>query len=164
MRLLAALIVSLSAVACSSNDADADKQDAASADACAPFTASPASPSAPVVTRAEVDDIIKNACAFSSCHGGSPGAGGLSLPAPPANWVVNVVNKPSQIHKTMKLVVPGDPTNSFFVQKLTSGLCALSKDCVGSNCGSLMPQGSVPLSSADLAKVVAWVRQGASDK
>lgn len=119
----------------------------------------------PIVTRAEVDDIIKLSCAFSSCHGTRPGSGKLFLPAPgTGNWVVEVVNVASTAHKTMKRVVPGDPSNSFFVHKLTNGLCALANDCTLPNCGDRMPQASDPLPADDLNKIVEWVRQGASEK
>jgi hypothetical protein len=119
----------------------------------------------PIVTKAEVDDIIKLSCSFSSCHGRAPGQGRLFLPSPETgNWVVEVVNKPSTAHPTMKRVVPGDPSNSFFVHKLTDGLCALNKECVGGTCGDRMPQGSDPLLKEDFDKIVRWIQQGANEK
>ena len=185
MRLLLGPALACLALACSPSDGDAPKSDA-SADACAVFDVGPAyeaPPRAdvdpldedaavdsappdvgPVVTRAEIDDIIKNSCAFNTCHGKKPGAGGLYLPAPPANWVVELVNQPSVAHKTMKRIVPGDPSQSFFVQKLGPGLCALAKDCVDGNCGDRMPQTSTPLPAFEVTKIVEWIRQGASDK
>lgn len=118
----------------------------------------------PIITRAEIDDIIKLSCAFSSCHGSKPGSGKLFLPAPgTGNWVVEVVNVASTTHKTMKRVVPGDPSNSFFLHKMTDGLCALAKDCTIANCGERMPQGSPPIDPADLKKMIEWVRQGAKE-
>lgn len=117
-----------------------------------------------IVTRAEVDDIIKLSCAFSSCHGTKPGQGKLFLPAPGSgNWVVEVSNVASTAHKTMKRVVPGDPSNSFLIHKMTNGLCALSKDCVNGNCGERMPQANDPLAPDDLKKFIEWVRQGAKE-
>jgi len=174
-------------VACSPSDGDTPKTDAGPDVSCVAFDAGPAyeaPPPAdvdpldedataadtappdvgPIITRAEIDDIIANSCSFSTCHGTKPGKGGLYLPAPPNNWVVELVNKPSTTHKTMKRVIPGDPTNSFMVQKLGPGLCALSKDCVGGNCGDRMPQTSDPLPKDEIAKIVEWVRQGASEK
>lgn len=134
---------------------DASEEDGAVTD-----TASPT----PTVSRAEIDDIIKNSCSFSSCHGRSPGAGRLYLPAPPNNWVVEVVNKPSVAHPTMKRVVPGDPSNSFFVHKLTDNLCALKAECVNQNCGVRMPEANDALAKQDFDKIVEWIRQGASEK
>lgn len=181
MRLLAlhvslACLAGSAALGCSPSDGEPAKADAA-VDACVAFDAGPAAVPfvdagdeatprdvGPVVTRAEIDDIIQNSCAFSSCHGRKPGAGGLYLPAPPNNWVVELVGKPSSIHKTMKLVVAGDPSQSFLLHKLGSGLCALSKDCIDGSCGDRMPQGSTALPAFELAKIVEWVRQGATDK
>ncbi|MBI2389901.1 MAG: hypothetical protein HYV09_09935 [Deltaproteobacteria bacterium] len=117
----------------------------------------------PPVSRAEIDDIISGSCSFSSCHGTRPGSGGLYLAPPPSNWVVELANKPSTLHPTMKRVVPGDPTRSFLVQKLGPGLCALDKECASGSCGDRMPKGAPPLSAADVAKIVAWIRQGASE-
>jgi hypothetical protein len=185
------LVLSLAFLGCSAEDPPAQPvADAAdAAEACVAFDAGPKMEVAPppdtsgtidedatvedtsppdvgtIVTRAEVDDIIKLSCAFSSCHGSKPGSGKLFLPAPgTGNWVVEVVNIPSTTHRTMKRVVPGDPSNSFLVHKLTDGLCALAKDCNLPNCGDRMPQSSTPLPPDDLKKVVEWVRQGASEK
>ena len=182
------LILPLTLLACSSKEEPpatvADAADAA--EACVPFDAGPKMEVAPprdtldedatvedvappdvgpIVTRAEVDDIIKLSCAFSSCHGSKPGQGKLFLPAPGSgNWVVEVVNKPSATHKTMKRVVPGDPGNSFLIHKMTNGLCAMNNDCVNGNCGERMPQANDPLAADDLKKFIEWVRQGATEK
>jgi hypothetical protein len=185
MRVACLLLVSVFGFGCSSEITPATPADTGPAEAaCVRFDAGPAMEVAPpadtegtddsavmdtapptaTISRAELDDIIKNSCAFSSCHGRSPGAGKLFLPAPPNNWVVEIVNKPSTAHPTMKRVVPGDPSNSFFVHKLTDGLCALHKECVGGDCGVRMPQTSDPLLKQDLDKIIEWIRQGASEK
>jgi hypothetical protein len=185
------LFLPLALLACSKDeDPPVTTTDAAdAAEACVPFDAGPKMEVAPppdtlgggdedatvedtappdvgpIVTRAEVDDIIKLSCAFSSCHGTKPGQGKLFLPAPGSgNWVVEVVNVASTTHKTMKRVVPGDPSNSFLIHKMTNGLCALSKDCVNNNCGDRMPQANDPVSPDDLKKFIEWVRQGATEK
>jgi hypothetical protein len=159
MRLLVAC-VSAGLLGCSPSGGEPTD---AAAEACAPLDVGPAI-DAPVVTRAEIDDILRLSCSFSSCHGKNPGAGGLYLAPPPGNWVPSVLERPSSTHESMKLVVPGDPARSFFVQKLGSGLCALSKDCAGDDCGAQMPLGAKPLSDAEISKIVEWIRQGASDK
>lgn len=183
------LLLPLALFACSSeektNPVTSDAADAAG-EACVAFDAGPALEVAPppdtlgeedapaedtapppgtVITRAEVDDIIKLSCAFSSCHGSKPGAGKLFLPAPgKGNWVVEVVNVASVAHKTMKRVVPGDPSNSFLVHKLTDGLCAMARDCVNGTCGARMPEQNEALPKDDLNKIIEWVRQGATEK
>ncbi len=185
MRLACLLAFSVLSIACSSESPPTPSTDAGGGEAaCVRYDGGPAveaatppdtdptedaavedtAPSGPTISRAEIDDIIKNSCSFSSCHGRSPGAGRLYLPAPPSNWVVEIVNKPSTTHKTMKRVVPGDPSNSFFVHKLTDGLCALKSECVDNNCGVRMPESSDPIAKADFDKIVEWIRQGASEK
>lgn len=173
MRLL---LLACALVACSPSDGDGSPTDAGDGGSCTAFDAGPpGSPPVdagdettpdvgPVVTRVEIDDIIKNSCSFSTCHGKKPGAGGLFLEPPPGNWTVSLINVASTTHKTMKRVVPYDPQKSFLVHKLGAGLCALAKDCVDGTCGDRMPQTSSPLPSDEIAKIVEWIRQGASDK
>jgi hypothetical protein len=176
------LLFPLLIVACSGESTPNQPSDTGVAEAaCVRFDAGPAvapppdagddsavtdtAPSGTTISRAEIDDIIKNSCSFSSCHGLSPGSGKLYLPMPDkGNWVVEVVNKPSTEHTTMKRVVPGDPSNSFLVHKLTDGLCALQNECVDKNCGVRMPESNDPLLKDDLAKIIEWIRQGASEK
>jgi hypothetical protein len=159
------LILAFSLAACSSKETPATPTtDAAGTETatetgnCTPFSAS----SIPegTATRAEVEAILVRSCALAAaCHQSAPGGGGLALPAEGA-WVDELVDKPSTEHKTMKRVVAGDPQNSFFIQKMTDGLCALEADCTVEGCGQKMPPGA-PLPAEDFAKIVNWVRAGA---
>ncbi|MGZ3455087.1 MAG: hypothetical protein ACXVEF_36120 [Polyangiales bacterium] len=126
-------------------------------------SAPPTADSGPVVTKAEIDDIFKLSCSFSSCHGSKPGKGNLYIPGPPGNWYTNVVDVPSTTLPTMKRIVPYDPQNSFLVHKLTDGLCALTAQCVDKNCGDRMPQANDPLDPVDRDKIIEWIRQGAKE-
>ncbi|MGZ3418725.1 MAG: hypothetical protein ACXVEE_12710 [Polyangiales bacterium] len=126
-------------------------------------SAPPTADSGPVVTKAEIDDIFKLSCSFSSCHGSKPGKGNLYIPGPPGNWYTNVVDVPSTTLPTMKRIVPYDPQNSFLVHKLSDGLCALTAQCVDKNCGDRMPQANDPLDPVDRDKIIEWIRQGAKE-
>lgn len=127
---------------------------------CTPFTAPAAGGTA---TKAQVTAILQTSCAFNSCHGASPGQGKLFLPAS-GDWRAEVVDKPSTQHKTMKRVVPGDPQNSWFLLKLTDGLCAVPKSsCNGDNCGVRMPQANDALPKEDIQTISDWIRAGAPD-
>lgn len=117
----------------------------------------------PIVTKSQVDEIFKFGCSISSCHGSKPGKGSLYLEPAPGNWYTHVVNVPSTTLPSMKLVVPYDPQNSFLVQKLTDGICALNSQCVDKNCGERMPQANDPLETADRDTIIEWVRQGAKE-
>ena len=56
--------------------------------------------------------------------------------------------------ETEKLVVPGQPGESYLLRKMVGGeLCA----------GSLMPLGDSRLPDADLEKMAAWICAGALD-
>lgn len=159
MRIAWLALAALLPSACSPSD------DGGSTPSCSAFDAGPKGDAGKTVARAEIDEIFRLSCSFSSCHGEKPGKGDLYLPLPAAgDWHPNVVNVPSKIHKTMKLVVPFDPQNSFLVHKLTDGSCALAKDCVSGTCGDRMPQGSDPLPPAQRDAIVEWIRAGAPQK
>jgi hypothetical protein len=173
------------ALACSSTtDEIVQPADTGGAEVCTPFDAGPkgtppvlpdsmdgddaaatdsATDTGPIVTKAQVDEIFKFGCSISSCHGSKPGKGNLYIEPPPGNWYTNVVNVPSKTLPSMKLIVPYDPQNSFLVQKLTDGICALNSQCVDKNCGERMPQANDPLEPADRDTIIEWVRQGAKE-
>jgi hypothetical protein len=174
----------LLALACSnSKDGGTEPADSGAADVCTAFDAGPkgtppvipdsmegdeaavdsATDTGPIVTKSQVDDIFKFACSISSCHGSKPGKGNLYLEPAPGNWYTQVVNVPSTTLPAMKRIVPYDPQNSFLVQKLTDGLCALNSQCVDKNCGERMPQANDPLEPADRDTIIEWIRQGAKE-
>jgi len=147
------------AVGCSSEDPPKGTDDGG---ACVRYPGA-AALATKTVPRAKVTEIFDRSCAFTSCHGRSPGSGKLFIPKSPENWYAEVVNKASVLHPTMKRVVPGDPGNSFLMHKLTTSLCALHKDCTAGSCGDVMPQGSDPLPKEDFATIETWIREGAAE-
>jgi len=115
----------------------------------------------------DVQAVIERACAFSSCHGGSGGAGSVYLPknsvdpATPPKWWTNLVGQRSAEYTKMNLVQPGDPTNSWLIQKLEGAQCGFDSACVGGSCGESMPRSNDLLSVDERDLFIRWIRQGA---
>lgn len=63
-------------------------------------------------------NIFTPTCAVSGCHFGAGAMNGLNLEA--GQSYANLVNAPSFYSATLFRVVPGDPDNSFLIQKLGS--------------------------------------------
>lgn len=96
------------------------------------------------------NEVIGTSCAFSSCHGG--GAGDLTLSETDA--AVNhaaLVDAPSVDKDGAVLVVPGDVSGSYLMDKLN--------DADGIE-GTLMPPGQ-PLDASRIAVIEAWIEAGA---
>ncbi len=70
------------------------------------------------VTTAQItDDIFSKSCAFSSCHSSAASASaGLQLHDEDA--VSNMIDRPATQAPQTMLVAPGDPENSYLVQKM----------------------------------------------
>jgi hypothetical protein len=121
-----------------------------------------------------VQDIFVPSCAFSSCHGAGPTPkGGLVLGASDGTVTASEVRKGlvdvmPTIGANYARVKAGDADHSFLITKLVAGktfkfdqpaACEESKG----TCGDPMPQGSKGLPDEKLARVVAWINQGAKD-
>ena len=120
----------------------------------------------PVVSfRKDVQPILQQACAFSSCHG-SPSANanqGIFLGSDPAAVRTGMVGVKSRALADMDYVRPGEPEQSFLIRKIDGDHCTLDDRCVNGKCGDPMPQGNplLPVSSRDVLR--RWVAQGAED-
>ena len=70
------------------------------------------------ITAAELsEDIFSKSCAFSSCHSSASSASaGLQLHDEEA--VLNMIDHPATQSPEKMLVVPGDPENSYLIQKM----------------------------------------------
>jgi hypothetical protein len=115
-----------------------------------------ASPTAAAVqpTFADIQQkIFSSNCTTRSCHGDA-GRGGLVLT--PDVAYANLINVPAQNDaakpKGKKRVIPGDPTNSFLLQKLTGP---------AADEGDLMPQRGGSLSATDIEAIRLWIANGA---
>ena len=89
----------------------------------------------------------KKDCAGAGCHGGARPAQGLNL-STAAIAQGELINVTSQQCTAKKLVAPGDPTQSYLVNKLTGvGMCS----------GSQMPKGGSALTNTELDTVRTWI-------
>lgn len=89
--------------------------------------------------------VFAISCASAGCHGSMQPALGLDLVSPDLEG--RIVNAPANgCDKT--LIVPGHPTNSYFLEKLTS---------TAPTCGEQMPLGVAHMSTAEIDCLTAWV-------
>ena len=110
----------------------------------------PPPPAAPTLTQLK-------STAFTVC-GGCHTGGGASLPSSmdltPGGIYASIVNVASVEQPALKRIKPGDPNNSYVVQKL-EGAAGIS--------GVRMPFGGPYLDQATIDKVRAWVTAGAQN-
>jgi hypothetical protein len=130
-------------------------QASASAPACASAGTPPSTPPAPGAplepTLASIQaQVFSQSCAVSGCHGGAAAQQGMRLDPGFAfgNLVcVHVPRDPSKIR-----VIPGDPDDSFIIQKL-EGTQTL---------GDRMPDGGPYLPQSTIDVIRDWIANGAS--
>jgi hypothetical protein len=105
----------------------------------------------PVPLAADFDAIQANVFTpiCSVCHIGATAPEGLMLDA--AHSYNLLVNVPSTEVPSILRVKPGDPTNSYIIQKL-EGHAAV---------GAQMPFGEPPLPASTIAFIVQWITDGA---
>ncbi len=104
----------------------------------------------PPLTQIE-QTIFTRSCQFSSCHAGGNPASGLSLMAPTYQQLVNAKSfeAPSRTR-----VIPGDPDNSYLIEKLTSATPTV---------GQRMPPNNDPLPDDELSEIRDWILGGAQN-
>jgi hypothetical protein len=86
-------------------------------------------------------------CGTSTCHGGNRPSAGLDLSSA-STAEAQLVNVASQQCAAKMLVLPGDSSQSYLVNKLTGvGMCS----------GSQMPKGGSALTAAQIDTVRAWI-------
>lgn len=104
-------------------------------------------------TFSQVDtEVLGPSCAFSACHGGANGQGGLVLDGTSEDYG-RLVGVASTALPDEMYVVPSDPDASYLVAKLR-GDAGIE--------GDPMPQGS-SLPEEDIALVIAWIEAGAAN-
>ncbi len=102
-------------------------------------------------TLAEIQaNVFTPSCAFSGCHAGGSPAQGLNLED--GNSFGNLVNVASMQVPSLNRVTPGDPDNSYLVQKI-EGTAAV---------GQQMPRGGPALSQGLIDDVRQWIQDGAN--
>lgn len=111
----------------------------------------------PPATFTEVrDELLVTSCALSSCHGGGTGDLTMSADDPGAIYGA-LVDVPSVHDPAILRVKPGDPDNSFLIQKLEGTHANANED------NEAMPP---PLGLADrdpemIERVRSWIENGA---
>lgn len=108
-------------------------------------------PAVPVSYEKDIVPILEQNCA--TCHLTGEEAGGMSLVGDSA--IGFLVGKPSQEAPAVMRVEPGAPDESYLVMKIEG----THLDHGGS--GAMMPFGGFPLDAGDVAKIRAWIAQGA---
>ncbi len=100
-----------------------------------------------------VQQVLSERCALPACHSDVRPQGGLVLSSEEVSYGL-LVNRTATLAEARNagkvLVVPGDPENSFLVQKLR-----------GEAPGERMPQGGEPLSKGTIKLIEKWIKRGA---
>jgi Ca2+-binding RTX toxin-like protein len=96
----------------------------------------------------EIQPIFNSRCI--SCHSGVSAPQGLRLDA--NNSYANLVGVASNEVPSLQRVEPGDPDNSYLVQKVEGT----------ADVGGQMPLGGPPLSAATIAVIRQWISEGAN--
>jgi hypothetical protein len=103
---------------------------------------------AAVSFSAQIQPIFNQRC--DQCHSGSSAPQGLRLDA--ANSYTDLVNVDSHEVPSLKRVEPGDPDNSYLVQKVEGT----------ADVGGRMPLGGERLSDEDIDLIRQWISEGAT--
>ena len=109
-------------------------------------------PTAPTLSG-DVQPILTANCAFSGCHAGASPAQGMNLSD--GQTYTNTVNVASNELPSMDRIEPGDPDNSYLVNKVQG-----TQAGVGGG-GGQMPLGGTPLTTEQVDAIRAWVAAGA---
>lgn len=100
----------------------------------------------------DIEPVLSSStCASAACHGGTSPS--LSLLLAAGAGYHELVDVPSKQDKTLKLIVPGDPDNSYLVIKLEGR----------NKRGDPMPNSGTPLSPTLLAALRQWIALGAPE-
>lgn len=106
-------------------------------------------PPPPGTFRAIVSDVFVQRCATSACHSGSTPQNSPSLD--PERAFEQLVNVPAGQASSLDLVTPGEPENSYLVQRLH-----------GDGAAQPMPPDG-KLDDTTIETIEAWIRNGALD-
>ena len=96
-------------------------------------------------------NVFTPTCATAGCHQGAGAPGGLMLDE--ANSYTLLVGVPSAQNPALDRVEPGDPDNSYLVQKLEGT----------ASTGARMPLNGTPLAQSTIDIVRQWITDGALD-
>jgi len=126
----------------------------------------------------EQQGTFRHSCSLTACHGvpefaqaGLYLGPGLGKPLPPgitSGGIVANLRRAAVAAPGWQLVVPGDPDNSFLMQKVNGCFdrvlpsCTEARGVCDQACGDPMPPGG-QLAVPDREKIRQWILQGAMD-
>jgi CHRD domain/Bacterial Ig-like domain len=128
------------------NVLDGDLDDSAGGDFTSAFTVATSST---VTFQSLQDTVFTPSCALSGCHAGATPQQGMNLSQGQA--YAAIVNVPSMEVPTLLRVKPGDPDQSYLVQKI-EGTAAV---------GGRMPLGGPALPADRIEAIRQWISEGA---
>lgn len=115
-----------------------------------PIDTDPADSTMTAVTLAQLSaDIFTPKCATAGCHANSFPSENMPLTA--ERIAAAIISVPSNQRSSLMRIAPGDPDNSYLLQKVR-----------GTGAGSQMPLGRSPLSQDEIQLIVDWVAAGAA--
>lgn len=106
-----------------------------------------------VCFETDIQPILSDNCALSSCHAGTSPAQGQNLSAGVA--YANIVCVQANERPGMMRVRPFEPDSSYLLHKIEG-----TQDAVGGS-GGRMPLGLTPLTQQQISLIRAWIAQGA---
>ena len=98
--------------------------------------------------ESQVINIFAENCALAGCHAGTPPMMNLKLTED--EFLQRTVNQPSIENPKMLRIKPGEPDSSYLIQKIMGAEGII---------GQKMPFGRDPLSSAQIATIIEWIKQ-----
>ena len=104
------------------------------------------------VTYGAIISKIKDSCSSNGCHTGGSQAGGLALDD--EVFIQNTVGVKAKGNADLYLIHPGEPEQSFLLQRLQGA----------EGTGSQMPLGGTPFNDEELELFVNWIDDCASSK
>jgi len=107
-----------------------------------------------------IQPIFNRSCAVAGCHAGTPAAQNLDLSTGQAYH--NTVGVSSVQQPRLKLVKPGDPTNSYLLQKI-NGTPTISGVLMPQGCPGTPLNGAQCLSPDDIMAVMQWITECATN-
>ena len=111
--------------------------------------------------RRDVAPVLATSCATRSCHGGGSRPPVLGAHMTATTMRAALVGVASEDRPDHAYVQPGAPDASYLVQKVEGRL--VDAECTEHDCGEPMPLDNPSLSADAIAKIRAWVADGARD-
>lgn len=167
------IVVGFALALCTSCDSDPDAFPPE--EECPTFDYSGFDGQSPSVSfNADVLPIFAQNCTETGCHGNAatPASGLFLGPSPDApefpaseetrkNIIDAYLVAPARTTPDKARVAPGEPAQSFLLDKLDGSHACIDVSCPGNNCGQRMPRGHDQLPADVRDTIRRWIAQGA---